>query len=146
MSRLKSNHSGHGEANGVRPLASLRYRTGRFPFLAGKPSQHGPRMSCGGTWTLPITIKDSAGVAAAELVNAAGGVDESLLARIEWVAGGADFDMEVLAQGGPGLERIAATTADDDGRIGGVDFWLHGVVPGKRWRAKNKSGILPASS
>ena len=71
---------------------------------------------------MPITIKDSAGVAAAELVNAAGSVDESLLARIEWVAGGADFDMEVLAQGGPGLERIAATTTDGDGRIGGVDF------------------------
>src|SRR6185312_673510 len=50
----------------------------------------------------------------AELVYAAGSVDDLLLARIERMAARADFHLQVMSERGARLERIAAGAADRD--------------------------------
>jgi len=61
---------------------------------------------------------------AAEALDAAGGVDQLLLAGKERVAGSADFDDDVALVGGAGLKRIAACALDVDGAVAGVDLFL----------------------
>ncbi len=70
-----------------------------------------------------------AAIAAAELVNAARRVDESLLARIEWVAGGADFDVKIFTERGAGFKRIAAAAVNFEFGVVGMDFRLHEGFP-----------------
>ena len=60
-----------------------------------------------------------------EFINAAAGVDQLLLAGVERVALGANFNGDVLL-GGAGLDHIAAGAADRGGFIIGMDSCLHG--------------------
>ena len=59
-----------------------------------------------------------------ELINAAAGIDELLLAGVEGVALRADLNGDILA-GGAGLDDGAAGAADDGGLIIGVYSCLH---------------------
>ena len=63
-------------------------------------------------------------VLSVELVHAAAGVDELLLAGIERVAFGADFNGDVLF-GGTGLNHIAAGAADRGRIIIGMNAFFH---------------------
>ena len=62
---------------------------------------------------------------AAEAFDAAGGVDQLLLAGEERVAGSADFDDDVALVRGTGLKGIAAGALDVDGVVLRVNcfFW-----------------------
>src|SRR5687767_14971924 len=60
----------------------------------------------------------------AEAFDAAGGVDEFLLAGEEGVAGGADVDVD-LGGGAAGLEGVAAGAVDGTGLVAGVDLGFH---------------------
>jgi len=60
-----------------------------------------------------------------ELLDAAGSVNNLLLACIEWVALGANFDVHVLAGGGACLELITATASHVDFSVVGMDLGLH---------------------
>ena len=55
-------------------------------------------------------------VLAVELLDTAGGIDDLLLAGVERVAFGANFDVQVLGHGRAGLESVAA-------RAGHFDFF-----------------------
>ena len=59
-----------------------------------------------------------------ELINAAAGVDELLLAGVEGMALGADFDGDVLL-GGAGGDDFAAGAADGGLFVLGMDSGLH---------------------
>jgi hypothetical protein len=67
----------------------------------------------------------TATVLAAELVHTPGCIDEPLFACIEWMAGGAYFDVQILTDGRLRLKNIAAATVDTDGLILRMDFRLH---------------------
>ena len=69
-----------------------------------------------------------AAVATTELVDATGRIDHALLTRIEWVASGTDFDVEVFSKRRTGLELVTAAAVDGQGSVIGMDFRLHGVV------------------
>src|SRR6266704_2983823 len=64
----------------------------------------------------------------AEFLHAARRIDDLLLARVERVAGRADFHVQILAQGRAGLERFSAAADDLDFLVIGMDFDFHGVV------------------
>ncbi len=68
------------------------------------------------------------GVALAELLNAAGGVEDLLLAGVERVAGRADFDVQVASERRARLEAVPAAAGDGDFVVLGVDFVFHGWV------------------
>src|ERR1700688_749473 len=57
------------------------------------------------------SARRSGGVFLAELVHAAGGVDDLLLAGVERLAVRTHVDLQILAHGGARLERIAAAAA-----------------------------------
>ena len=59
-----------------------------------------------------------------ELVNAAAGVNQLLLAGVEGVALGADFHGDVLL-GGAGLDDSAASALDGGLLVIGMDSFLH---------------------
>ena len=59
-----------------------------------------------------------------ELINTAAGVDQLLLAGVEGVAVGADFNGDVLL-GGAGLDDGAAGASDGGLLILGMDSFLH---------------------
>ena len=59
-----------------------------------------------------------------ELVHAAAGVDELLLAGVEGVALGADFNRDVLL-GGTGLNHVAAGAANRGRLIIGMNAFFH---------------------
>ena len=61
-----------------------------------------------------------------ELINAAAGIDELLLAGIERVALGADLNGDVLL-GGSGLDDFAAGAANGGALIVGMDAFLHDI-------------------
>src|SRR5690606_9115845 len=65
-------------------------------------------------------------VLAAELVDATGRIEHLLLARIERVAGGADFDLKILPQRRTRLERVAAAAGHGDLGVFGVGIGFHG--------------------
>jgi hypothetical protein len=62
----------------------------------------------------------------AEPVDAAGGVYEALLTRVERVASGADVHVKVFLLGGPGLDDGAACAMHRNCVVVGMNFWLHG--------------------
>lgn len=76
------------------------------------------------------------GEALLELVHAAGGIDELLLARIERVAGVADAD-EQLWLGGTGLDRVATGAADLGLHVSWMSVCLH--VPKRNADAISRS-------
>ena len=59
-----------------------------------------------------------------ELINAAAGVNELLLAGVEGMALGADFNCDALT-GGAGLDGCAASALDNGGLIIGMDACFH---------------------
>ena len=75
-------------------------------------------------------------VALLEAIDAAGGIDELVLAGIERVAVGADTDLGVLLEG---LHLVDDTTGTGDRGLDvfGVDFFLHGdcilLLPADSW-------------
>jgi hypothetical protein len=62
----------------------------------------------------------------AELLDAAGGVEDLLLAGVERMAGGADLDLQVLGERRTGLEAVGTAAGDRDLGIRRMDFGLHG--------------------
>src|SRR5271154_6239943 len=50
----------------------------------------------------------------AEFVDAAAGIHDFLLARVEGMAAGAHFDLQIMADGRAGLELVAAGAGDHD--------------------------------
>ena len=62
-----------------------------------------------------------------ELINTAAGVDQLLLAGVEGVALGADFNSDV-GLGGAGLDDGAASAADGGGLVIRMDSCLHGTL------------------
>ena len=62
----------------------------------------------------------------AELVDAACGVEDLLLARVERVAARADFDLEVVSQSRPRLECVTARAGDADFFVFGMRIGFHG--------------------
>jgi hypothetical protein len=63
-----------------------------------------------------------------EALDATGSIDNLLLAGVERVAGGADFDVQRLAAGGAGRELVAAAAGNFDRDVIRVDAGLHLVV------------------
>ena len=61
-----------------------------------------------------------------ELINAAAGIDQLLLAGVEGVALRADLDGDVLL-GGSGLDDLAAGAADGRALVIGMDSFFHVV-------------------
>ena len=83
-----------------------------------------------GTGTLGGLFARSSGtVAAGEFLDAAGGIDELLLAGEERVAGGANADPE-LALGAAGVVGGAAGAADGGRLVVGMNICFHGLEKG----------------
>jgi hypothetical protein len=70
-------------------------------------------------------------VLAAELVDAATGVDDLLLARVKRMARRTNFDTEVLTQRRAGCEFVATTTSDFDFPVVGMNLGFHLRCPWK---------------
>src|SRR6185312_14671579 len=85
------------------------------------------------------------GVLLAELVDAAGGVHDLLLTRVEGVAVRADLDLQIMPQGRARLEGVAAGAADGNLFVLGVGGRFHG---GARFAetelAPGNGGVRPA--
>ena len=73
----------------------------------------------------------------AELVHTACSIDKPLLARIEWVASRANFNMQFLANGRFGFKNIAATAMHSNGLVFWMNTRLHGSSPLKHSVGKN---------
>ena len=63
-----------------------------------------------------------------EAVNASAGIDQLLLAGVEGVALGANFDLQ-LALDGAGFERLTAHATDGRLAIFGMDLLFHAFSP-----------------
>ena len=76
----------------------------------------------------PGLLRDGAGrgVLLAELVDAPGGIDDLLLARIERMAVRAHLDLQVVPERRARLERVAARAGDGDLFVLGMDGGFHG--------------------
>src|SRR6266852_808488 len=64
----------------------------------------------------------------AEFLHAACRIDDLLLARVERVAGRADFHVQILAQGRAGLESISPPADSGNCPVFGIDFGFKGRV------------------
>jgi hypothetical protein len=64
-------------------------------------------------------------VALLELVHAAANIGNLLLAGVERMALGADFDLQIVANGRTRLERVAAAAGDVDFGVTGMNFSFH---------------------
>src|SRR5690606_11695302 len=94
---------------------------GRPPPPARAPGGVGcPRRSAGG-WGVRTVL-------AAEAIDAAGGVDQALLAGVIRVALGAHFHAD-RADSASGLEAVAALAMRGDGLVDRVQIRLHGTDP-----------------
>jgi hypothetical protein len=86
-------------------------------------------------------------VALGELVDPACGIDELLLTREEWMAGGTNADFQVLPRRA-GVIRRAARAVDRGFAIIGMNAVFHGLEKGARnlvgpgFSAIKKSGIF----
>ena len=68
-------------------------------------------------------------VLATEFVDAAGGIEGLLLARVERVTGRTHFDVQIAPQGGAGHEFVATAASDFQIGIGGMDVSFHAKSP-----------------
>ena len=66
----------------------------------------------------------------AEVVDAAGRIDNLLLAGIERVAVRTHFDLQIVSERRAGLERVAARAADRSLFVFGMACGFHGVTAG----------------
>lgn len=73
-----------------------------------------------------------------EPINASTGIDQLLLASVEGMALGADFNLNVLLRG-TGRENVATGTADRSLFVLGMDTFLHVVSP---LSARVSKGVL----
>jgi hypothetical protein len=64
----------------------------------------------------------------AELVDSTSRVDDLLLARIEGVAVGADFDLQIVSQSRTRLERVPAGAGNTDFFVLRMRIGFHGVL------------------
>ena len=80
-----------------------------------------------------------------ELLNAAGSVNNLLLAGIERMALGTYFDVQVLARRRARLELVATTARYVDFRIIWMNFGLHAVSLSKRVAGNAQLSGKPAN-
>jgi hypothetical protein len=78
----------------------------------------------------------SAAVLAPELIDPAAGIENLLLAGVERMAGGADFNVQFAAQRGSGRELVSATANDLYVAVLGMDSLFH-----LRTLFRNKAGL-----
>jgi hypothetical protein len=64
----------------------------------------------------------------AEFLNAASGVHDLLLTRVERMALGANLDVQVFARGGASLELVAAAAGNVDFSVVWVNVRFHAVI------------------
>src|SRR5512138_2825878 len=76
---------------------------------------------------MPPAAAGLPGVLLPELVDAAAGVDDLLLARIERMAVRADFDLQVVTEGRARVEGVPAAAGHRDLFVLGVDSVFHGL-------------------
>jgi hypothetical protein len=62
----------------------------------------------------------------AEFIDAAAGIHNFLLARVERMAIGANFDLQILANGRASLEMVAAGASDRDDFVIWMNAGFHG--------------------
>jgi len=94
-----------------------------------------PKLLLGGCGLASFDFGSGVGVLLGEALDAAGGVNQLLLAGEEGVAIGADFDVQLFAlDGRASLEIMAAGAVHRDGVIVGVDTGFH-VAPFCRVRS-----------
>ena len=67
----------------------------------------------------------------AEPLYPAARIEDLLLAGIKRVAGGTDFQMDVLAQRGASLDNVPTTAGRFNAVVFGMDIRLHLIIP--RW-------------
>src|SRR5215470_10170095 len=91
---------------------------------AGSESRSGRARSLRG---LGPGLCGAPGVLLLELLDASGRVDDFLPAGVERVARCAHLDVEVLAEGRAGLERIPARAGDGDFLVVRMDPGFHGA-------------------
>src|SRR5579862_7799645 len=110
----------HGKKIALRPLGAGRFfiTQENWLFLGGFGRIHGG--VDGGL------AGGELGVLLLEAFDAAGGINELLLAGVEGVADAADFDFDVLG-GRAGFKGVAAGAANLRKVVSGMDFLLHGV-------------------
>jgi len=70
-------------------------------------------------------VDSAAGIALTEFVHPSCGIHDFLLAGKERVAGGANFYMQLLTQGGAGSEFVAATTDHFDFGVFRMNIRFH---------------------
>ena len=70
-------------------------------------------------------VDSTARVALAEFVDPSGGIHDFLLAGKERVAGGTDFHVQLLTQGGTGREFVAATADHFDFGVFRMNIRFH---------------------
>ena len=68
---------------------------------------------------------------AVKFLDAAGAIDKLLFARVERVAGGADFDGDLFL-GGTGCEAVSATAGDRCVDVFRMDVGFHDWLRGRR--------------
>ena len=115
----------------------------RQGFLTAENQKRRDDRNHPGARVAPARWMFSAAVFAAELVDATTRVNDLLLAGVEGVAGGADFHVQVLAQGGTGVELVAAAADDLGVAVRGVDAFFHGdsAWPGRGKPYKTRKSI-----
>ena len=74
----------------------------------------------------PLLPRAGGAVLLAELVHASGSIDDLLLARVERMAAGAHFHLQVVSERGTRLERVAAGAGDRHLFVRRMDIGLHG--------------------
>src|SRR3982074_3389914 len=110
------------KAPAVRSIPGRR-SSARLPFTGPLPWQVGRRNGL-----LGAARGGGGGVLLAELVHAARGVDDLLLAGIERMAVRATLDLHIMSEGRARLYRITARAGDGDLFVLGMDGGFHGVL------------------
>ena len=77
-------------------------------------------------WSLKCNLKLLNAVLLVELINTTAGINELLLAGVEGMALGADFNGDALT-GRTGLDGCAACALDNGGLVIRMDSFLHGT-------------------
>src|SRR5207302_2983641 len=120
IGRVRPQAAARRRGLGCRALATHRSSTARRP--PGAPKERGCKVDAPAARLLGARGR----VLPAELVHAARGVDDLLLARIERMAVRAHLDLQIVTEGRARLERVAARAGDGDLSVVGVDCGFHG--------------------